>query len=133
MLLIRRLLAQRQSAVLICTAALLLKLLVPAGYMIFSGHGGLAITACSGMNASAAGMSMPSDLPDGDPSKHHGKVGNPCPFASLSAPSLGAIDPVLLVQLFAFITATGLVAATKRAAPSRARLRPPLRAPPAHP
>ena len=36
---IRHLLAQRHLAVLICAAALLLKLLVPTGYMIDSDHG----------------------------------------------------------------------------------------------
>lgn len=129
---IRRLLAQRRWAVLICTAALLLKLLVPTGYMLSEQHGRLAITMCSGMDGSMVGMSKASDRPDGDKSKGHGKAGVPCPFASLSAPSLEAIDPVLLFQLFAFIMAVGIVASTRRAAVSRMRLRPPLRAPPIH-
>lgn len=127
---IRRLLAQPRLAVLICAVALLLKVLVPTGYMISDGPSGLAITVCSDMDA-APGMSMPGDLPDPGKSKDHGKVGIPCPFASLSAQSLPAIDPALLVQLFDFIMAGGVGVVGISASPSRTWLRPPLRAPPA--
>ena len=77
-------------------------------------------------------MSMPGDLPDRGKSKDHGKVGVACPFAGLSAPSLAATDPVLLVGLLVFIMAVGITATVAGAALSRAWLRPPLRAPPTH-
>ena len=128
---IRRLLAHPRLVVLICAVALLLKVLVPTGYMISNGPSGPAITVCSGMDA-APGMSMPGDLPDQGKSKDHGKVGVPCPFASLSAQSLVAIDPVLLVELLVFIMVGGIAATVAGAAPSRVWLRPPLRAPPTH-
>ena len=61
---VRHLLAQRRLAVLICAAALLMKLLVPAGYMIGNDHGRLSIILCSGIAAPAgeavAAMPMPA-------------------------------------------------------------------------
>ena len=128
---IRRLLAHPRLVVLICAVALLLKVLVPTGYMISDGPGGPAITICSGMKA-APGVSIPGDLPDQGRSEDQGKVGVPCPFASLSALSLAAIDPVLLVHLLVFIMVVGFAATVAGAAPARVRLRPPLRAPPTH-
>ena len=129
---IRRLLAHPRLAVPICAIALLLKILVPAGYMISNEPSGLAITVCSGM-AAMPGMSMPGDRSHQGKSEEHGKAGVPCPFAGLSAHALAAIDPVLLVELFAFIMAAGVGAVGIAASSGRTWLRPPLRAPPAHP
>ncbi|MEH3048180.1 DUF2946 family protein [Sphingomonas adhaesiva] len=135
---VRHLVAQRHFAVLICTAALLLKLLVPAGYMIDSDHGRLTIRICSGVaSASSMAMDMPgmhgSDMsgPSHDPSKDHGKAEMPCAFTGLSASMLGATDPIQLAALIAFIAALGLVAALLPAPSRRTYLRPPLRGPPA--
>ena len=50
---IRRLLAQRHLAVLLCVAVLLLKLLVPTGYMIANDGGAITIVTCSGMTTEA--------------------------------------------------------------------------------
>jgi hypothetical protein len=131
----RHLLAQRHLAVLICAAALLLKLLVPTGYMIDSDHGRITITICTGtapatMTIEVTGMH--GDMPDHGKSKDHGKAEMPCAFSGLSAATLGAIDPVQLAALISFVLALGLVA-TILPAPSRpAYLRPPLRGPPAY-
>jgi len=131
----RQLLAQRHLAVLICAATLLLKLLVPTGYMIDSDHGRITITICSGTASRPMTMEMPGmhgDMPDHDKSKDHGKAEMPCAFSGLSAAMLGAIDPVQLAALIVFILALGLIA-TIPPAPSRpAYLRPPLRGPPAY-
>lgn len=136
---IRHLLAQRHLAVLICAATLLLKLLVPTGYMIDNDHGRITITICSGtapqtmtMTMTMAVPGMHGDMPDHGKSKDHGKAEMPCAFSGLSAAMLGAIDPVQLAALIVFILALGLIA-TIPPAPSRpAYLRPPLRGPPAH-
>ncbi|KQM27365.1 MULTISPECIES: DUF2946 family protein [unclassified Sphingomonas] len=132
---IRHLLAQRHLAVLICAATLLLKLLVPTGYMINNASGHFAITICSGTAPRAMTMEMPGmhgDMPDHGKSKDHGKAEMPCAFSGLSAAMLGAIDPVQLAALIVFILALGLIA-TIPPAPSRpAYLRPPLRGPPAY-
>lgn len=115
-------------------AALALKLLVPAGYMVSSDHGRIAITICSGVAPQSMNMAMPGmhgDMADHGKSKEHGKAEMPCAFTSLSVQALGAIDPILLIVAIAFVLAMGLrfVARPTLAAPSH--LRPPLRGPPA--
>ena len=133
---VRQLLAQRRFAVLLCAATLLLKLLVPTGYMIDNDHGRMTITICSGLGpATTMMMAMPGmhgDMPDHGKSKDHGKAEMPCAFSGLSATMLGSTDPVQLAALIVFILALGLIA-TVPPAPSRpAYLRPPLRGPPAY-
>lgn len=132
---IRHLLAQRHLAVLICAATLLLKLLVPTGYMIDSDHGRLAITICSGVAPATTTMDMPGmhgDMPDHGKSKDHGKAEMPCAFSGLSAAVLGPIDPIQLAALIAFVLAVGLTASVPPAPSQPAFLRPPLRGPPAY-
>lgn len=144
----RRLLALRSVAVLICLAALAMKLLVPSGYMVSSAQGRLAITVCPGVAPQATGMAMwpqatgmamsemhhamaDTAMPGGHaPSKEHGKTEMPCAFSSLSAQALGAVDPVLLVAAIAFVMAVGLKRVRPLARPSTRYLRPPLRGPP---
>ena len=134
MLTVRRLLAQRYFAVLVCAATLLLKLLVPTGYMIGSEHGRITIELCSGVAPRAVTMAMPEmhgDMPDHGKSQDHGKAEMPCAFAGLSAATLGAIDPIQLVTLIAFVMAVGLLPTVQPATVRRGYLRPPLRGPPA--
>jgi hypothetical protein len=131
---VRRLLAQRYFAVLVCAAMLLLKLLVPAGYMIGSEHGRITIELCSGVAPRAVTMAMPrmhGDMPDHGKSQDHGRAEMPCAFAGLSAASLSAIDPIQLVTLIAFVMAVGLLPTVQPATVRRGHLRPPLRGPPA--
>lgn len=132
---VRHLIAQRHFAVLLCAATLLLKLLVPTGYMIDNDHGRITITICSGTAPRTMTMEMPGmhgDMPDQGKSKDHGKAEMPCAFSGLSAAMLGSIDPVQLAALIVFILALGLIA-THSPAPSRpAYLRPPLRGPPSY-
>lgn len=138
---IRHLIAQRHLAVLICAAALLLKLLIPTGYMIGSDHGRLAIVLCPGtapvpspaMETTMAMPAMHGDMTDHgqDHGKGEARGEMPCAFSTLSAAVVDAVDPVLLAALIAFVLAIGL-ARTALPPPSQpARLRPPLRGPPA--
>ncbi len=144
----RRLLAHRSLAVLVCLAALAMKLLVPSGYMIASEHGRIAITICPGVSTQAQGSSMPADMEmgagmamsagmadhampqDHGSSKEHGKTEMPCAFSSLSAQVLGAVDPFLMIVAVAFAMAIGLRAVRPLARPRTRYLRPPLRGPP---
>jgi len=141
---VRHLLAQRHLAVLLCAATLLLKLLVPAGYMIDGSHGRVTITVCSGTAPRTMTMQMPGEMPGmhGDAagpgtghggSKDHGKAEMPCAFSSLSAAATGAIDPIQLAALIAFVLALGPVATVSPAPSHPVRLRPPLRGPPPYP
>lgn len=119
---------------LICAAALLLKLLVPTGYMIDSDRGHLTITICSGTGPTTMTMEMPGmqgDMPDHGKSKDHGKAEMPCAFSGLSAAMTGAIDPIQLTALIAFILAIGMSPIVLPTPVRRTYLRPPLRGPPA--
>lgn len=125
--LIRHLLAQRCLTVLICAAALLLKLLVPTGYMIDNDHGRITLTICSGTRP-ATTVDMPGVHDD---QADHGQVEMPCAFAGLAAAMLGAIDPIQLAILIAFVMTAGLMAPPLPAPSPSSCLRPPSRAPPA--
>ncbi|NJR78589.1 hypothetical protein [Sphingomonas corticis] len=137
---VRNLVAQRRLATLICAAALLLKLLIPAGFMIDSTNGRLSVIVCLGAAPRPVAMAMPGRHGDRShhaaPSGHgqpsdHGKPELPCAFAGLSAATTGPVDPIQLAALIAFVLALGLAAATLPAPAPFARLRPPLRGPPA--
>lgn len=140
---IRLLLAQRHLAVLLLAAALLLKLLVPTGYMIDASGGRLAVIVCPGVvpapaaaHQQMAGGHQMAMADHGAPMKHdgsggHGQVEMPCAFAGLSAAALGAVDPIQLAALIAFVLAMGVVAVVLPAVVPPVYLRPPLRGPPA--
>lgn len=120
---------------LICAATLLLKMLVPTGYMIDSVSGSITITICSGTGPATMTMEMPGmhgDMPGHGKSTDHGKAEMPCAFSGLSAAALGATDPIQLAALIAFVLALGLVAIILPAPSRPAHLRPPLRGPPAY-
>lgn len=130
---IRHLLAQRHLAVLICAATLLLKVLVPTGYMIDSDHGRLTVTICSGTAPRTMTMDMPGmhgDMANHGKSKDHGKAEMPCAFSGLSAAVLSPIDPIQLAALIAFVMAIGLAGVLLSAPSTPTYLRPPLRGPP---
>lgn len=128
---VRHLLAQRHLAALICAATLLLKLLVPAGYMIDNDRGRITVTICSGTTPRTMTMAMHGDTSDHGQSKDHGKAEMPCAFSGLSAAVTGTTDPIQLAALLSFILVLGLVATVVPAASRPPYLRPPLRGPPA--
>ncbi len=133
---IRQLLAQRHLAVLLCAATLLLRVLVPTGYMIGTAHGDPAIILCPGTVPAATGAAMPGmrgDMHEHGDTGDHGKAQQPCAFAGLSAAMLGAIDPIQLAALIAFVLTLGRVATPPPVPTQPGYLRPPLRGPPAAP
>lgn len=113
----------------------MLRLLIPAGYMVSNDHGRIAITICSGIAGQQPSMAM--DMPGMDhampgegKSKEHGKTEMPCAFSALSAQVLGGADPVLLVAALAVVAAMALRTPTRSFVPTAGYLRPPLRGPP---
>jgi hypothetical protein len=120
----RALIARRPGMVaLLFAAALLLRLLVPAGFMPTSQGGRLAVTLCSGAPAPHAMRGMahhePAPTPDGR-----------CAFADLAMPVPGeAVAPALALPA-PIVAALG--ERDERAPPPRAppRLHPPARGPP---
>lgn len=131
----RLILAHSHIAALICVAALMLRLLIPTGYMVSNDHGRIAITICSGIAGQQPSMMM--DMPGMDhampgegKSKEHGKAEMPCAFSALSAQVLGGADPVLLIAALVVVAAMALRASPRSFVPAAAYLRPPLRGPP---
>ncbi len=119
---------------LICAATLLLKVVIPTGYMIGVDDGRIAITLCAGTAAPTAMTDMPGmhgAMPDHGKPTDHGKAEMPCVFSVLSAAMLAAIDPLQLAALIAFILSTGVIAARPPVLARAPFLRPPLRGPPA--
>ena len=133
---LRRLLAQRHLAVLILAAALAMKLLIPGGYMLSVEHGRMAITLCPGTVPVPKPNPMPMAGMHGDGAGHHddkpmhAQAEMPCAFAGLSHQALGAIDPILIAGLIAFIMALGAAPSPPLSVAQARRLRPPLRGPP---
>lgn len=126
------LLRHRALAILLVAAALCLKALVPAGYMLEAGHKVLTVTVCM----DSQGHSVTRDIvvpmkgsPAGDAARH-AEAGKACGWSSLAMDALGGADAPLLAAALAFILALGFAPlATPR--PARAVwLRPPLRGPP---
>ena len=148
---IRSLFAQRHLAVFLCTVALLLRLIVPSGYMIGTAHGRVAIVTCPGSStAPASPMAMPRtlDLVSGHGSGHdhasahagprdhrpgheHGGTELPCAFAGLSAPALAAADPIPWASPIPHGMPPGTLPVVPARVPAAPYQRPPLRGPPA--
>ena len=131
----RFLLRHRGLALAALLLALAVRALVPAGYMVGQGAGAKTffVTLCTdGMGPrQSIEISVPMKEGAGDRQASHDKSDSPCAFSSLGMAALGGADPVLLAAALAFILLIGLT--PQRAVPVRraARLRPPLRAPPA--
>lgn len=127
------LMRHRALAALVVAAALCIKALVPAGYMIGTGARVLTVEICA--DAQGGHVTKQILLPgNGKPAQgqgEHSKSEGTCAFSALSFASLGGADPALLVLALLFILTLGF---TPIAAPRHARLahlRPPLRGPPA--
>ena len=121
------------AGLLACT--LLLKLLVPFGYMPVASGGGIAIVLCPGVveaveQPAMAGMHHGNAESDGAGGAGHAKADMPCAFAGLGAPAIAAADTVLLAAAIAFVTLRAIRARIAAPPLIRTRLRPPLRAPP---
>ena len=130
----RTLIAHPALVAVLLAATLLLKLLVPAGFMADVSNGHITIELCSGYGPQRMEMAMPGmdhSMPDHG-KKDHGKPEMPCAFSGLSAASLAATDPIQLAALIVFILAIGMLPIVLPAPTRRAYLRPPLRGPPTY-
>ena len=122
------LLQHRWLAAWLVGIALVMRIVVPAGYMPTFVGNSVTIALCSGSGPMT--MAMPGMTKHGDTKTEHGKTEMPCGFAGLSAPSLAGADPILLALAVAFIIATALRAVDPRRVELQRFLRPPLRGPP---
>uniref|UniRef100_UPI0035CABF83 hypothetical protein n=1 Tax=uncultured Sphingomonas sp. TaxID=158754 RepID=UPI0035CABF83 len=122
--------AHRGLAGLVLAAALLMKLLVPAGFMPDVSAGSFRIAVCPGFVAGPMASAMPGMTHHQADGRGHATMESPCPYAALTAPALSAVDPIQLALALAFIVATvATILARVRVLP-RDHIRPPLRAPP---
>lgn len=125
----RHFLRHRAFAGWIVAAALLMKLLVPAGYMPTVSGNSVIIQICSGYGPMTMAMPMPGKQDHGE-DHQQSKAEMPCAFSGLSAPTLAAADPVLLALAILFVMVVGARFIVPLPAASPAHLRPPLRGPP---
>lgn len=130
---LRRLVAShRLVAGAILALALVMKLVLPAGFMPTVAEGRMVVRMCSGTGP----MTMVMTIPGFEQGKHDGKGHSdkheaPCAFSSLSSPSLAAADPILLALAILFVLAMGIRALAAPTTVAPPYLRPPLRGPPA--
>ncbi|MCC2976807.1 hypothetical protein LK533_08990 [Sphingomonas sp. PL-96] len=138
------LLAHRRSAAWLLAVALLMRILIPTGYMLAvspagtptfvmcSGYGPLLPTPMHGMGHGEAGdhaaMQGHGDKPD---QQHDAAKELPCAFAGIAAASLAATDPLLLAIALFFILAAAFRLPVRLPVAASPFLRPPLRGPPA--
>ncbi|QAY77549.1 DUF2946 family protein [Sphingosinicella sp. BN140058] len=128
------LLQHRALAAFVLAGALLMRVLVPSGYMPTIHHGAVAIVPCSGagpVTIEAHAAVAHGSGHHGDEQKPHEGSQGPCLFSSLAAPALAGADPFLIVAAFLFVMVQALRVAQQPPVTRASRLRPPLRGPPA--
>jgi hypothetical protein len=108
----------------VAALALLVRLLVPAGFMPQVAHGQVAIVVCPGMTMATGAHHHAPDAPV------HDGFERPCAFAAVAAPATLLAIVLLLVLPLAAVVGRPLPPETQLAPRSALRWRPPLRAPP---
>lgn len=111
-------------------AALLMKAVVPAGFMPVASGGTLVLGFCSGYGPQKMVVTIPGKEDRSGSDEQARKHAMPCAFAGLSMLGLSGVDPVLLVLAIAFVLALAIRTAAAIPPIARVHLRPPLRGPP---
>ncbi|WP_066718713.1 DUF2946 family protein [Sphingomonas pituitosa] len=128
---LRRLLLEHR---LLCgwliAAALLMKAVLPAGFMPVHAGGTLVLGFCSGYGPKTIAVGIPEREDRSSPDEHRAAGEMPCAFAGLAMPGLAAVDPALLVLAIAFVLERAIRTAAAILTIARVYLRPPLRGPP---
>jgi hypothetical protein len=119
-----RLRASPRLLVVLAALALLVRLLVPAGFMPQVAHGQVAIVACPGMAMVSEAHHHAHDAPA------HDGFERPCAFAAVAAPATLLAIVLLLVLPSAAVVRKLYPLAAATAPRVTLRWRPPLRAPP---
>lgn len=119
----------RRLALGLVVVALLIKALIPAGYMLSDRAGHiLTITICG--DASGQSLTKQIEVPSQGKSDHANAEAT-CAWGLLAMAALSGADVLLLAAALAFILALGFMASRPVLPVRRGRLRPPLRGPPA--
>lgn len=118
--------AHRRAAALLVAAALVLRILLPVGFMPLVEDGRIVVRICN-----AAGPAQVSiEIPGLEHKSKAPQAQTGCAFADLSLPWLAGADPIQLAALALFILVLGLAPSSILPPRAAARLRPPLRGPP---
>lgn len=119
----------RRLAFGLVVLALLIKGLVPSGYMLSARAGHvLTVTICG--DASGQSLTKRIEVP-AEGKGDHAKTETTCAWGLLAMAALGGADVLLLAAALAFILALGFAACRPVPLARRVHLRPPLRGPPA--
>lgn len=125
------LLRHRWLATWLVGAALLMKVLVPAGFMPTVSNGTILVQLCTGMGVQTVAIEIPG-LADHSEGKDQQKAADqPCAFSGLANPGLAGADPILLAIAIAFILAATLHVEQRLILWRGIYLRPPSQGPPA--
>lgn len=125
--------AHARLAMLLVVLALLVKALLPAGYMLAPSSKSFTITICADGSGEMQTRTVTVPVQNGDPGGKvdHAQSGKGCAYSALSIASTAGADMPLLALAFAFILLIGLAPAHRRSIANPHHLRPPLRGPPA--
>lgn len=123
----------RRLALLLVLCALLVKALVPAGYMIGGDTKLLTVQICDdGLGATMTRqIAIPMESGPHDQQGGQSKADGSCAFSSLAMGGVAGTDAALLAVALAFILVLGFAPVTLPRAFRHPHLRPPLRGPPA--
>lgn len=122
------LLRHRSILMVLLAAALAMKALVPAGYMLAATSDSFTVSVCSGMDGEQTTITIPKRSQDAGKNAVDRQL---CHASALDHAALGGADPFVLAAALAFILALGFAPV---AIPARRSIRyqtPPLRGPPA--
>jgi len=122
----------RTWAMMLVAIALLIRGLVPAGYMVAPSALTLSVQICSGVDGqhSSVKIVVPRSAQGQDRSGGQSQKNPPCAFSALSMASIAGADSLLLAEALAFILIKGTHLAALTVYRPFAHLRPPLRGPP---
>jgi hypothetical protein len=121
----------RQLAMLLIACALIVKALVPSGFMIGQHATVLTVEICADTLGAKVTRQVVVPHSDGRTGEHADKAGV-CPFSGLAMAALPGADALLLAVALAFILALGFITPRRVTLPRLAHTQPPLRGPPAH-
>ena len=119
-------LSHRWLAALALAMALMLRVLVPAGFMP-GGDGSLTMKICAEPGTTIT-LALP--LKGGDHRGDPARADAPCGFAAMGQALLGSADPLVLAALAAFILALGLAPVALPRVPAWPHRSPPALGPP---
>ena len=120
----------RAAAAWLVFAALLMKVVVPAGFMPVATGRSITMELCSGFGPEKVMAAMPGMGDHKGSPDHSGKGDMPCGFGGHAPPAFSTVDPILLALAIAFIIAAAFLSAPLSRVALPTYLRPPLRGPP---